>query len=177
MVRAILRVTIAAVLVATFPGLVGVSLAAQASAPQAGRAALITLGSVAGTPSLGCDTASCAATQVAGPTATVVPETGTLTRLQVRHGPIEGGGLLTTTGTVLVLTRSGSSYTLVRSTGVTFTSTDSGDTTSTFALSLPVTAGDHVALQVDGAFACSRPAFLAVAGTDGSGWRRTATAC
>lgn len=142
-----------------------VTLPAVVTAPASARSTVV-VGTLEGEPTAGCGAQTCTALQVGGPATTLMPVTGTLTRLRVRHGAIDGGGLLTTDGTVLVLSRAGTSYSVVRSARVTFAPTASTDTTSTFDLSLPVTAGEYVAVQVTGAFASSRPAFLAAGGVD-----------
>lgn len=159
----LLAALVAAVLVVTLLSVVTAPVSAGAPATSGST---VTIGTLDGVPTLDCGTATCTALQVSGPATTLVPVAGTLSRLRVRHGAIAGGGLMTTDGTVLVLSRTGTSYTVVRSARVTFAPTSSTDSTSTFGLSLPVAAGDYVALQVTGADAESRPSFLATGGAD-----------
>src|SRR5690606_17673870 len=121
----------------------------------------LTLGTTTGSPTLGCGATTCAAVQAGGPAATLVPADGTITRLRVRHGAIDGGGILATEGALHVLSRAGTSYTVKASAALTFTATEAADSLSTFEVDLAVAAGDYLGLEIRGAYAQSRPLFLA----------------
>lgn len=142
-----------ALVVATLP-LAGVPLS------PATAATTVTVGadlSASGPPTQDCGAQTCNVLQAEGPGRTLVTATGTAKKLRVRHGAVaSGGALMSTDVAVVVLTRSGSSYTVVRvgAAGSLPVSTDP-DRVTELPVNLPVQAGQYLALRVSSAWAGS----------------------
>ena len=100
-------------------------------------------------PTASCGAPACTATQLAGAVGAAAPVDGQLVRFRLRHGP---AGALGETVRLLVLEGDGQQLTVARASGPQTVAGTAADGVSTFAVELPIRAGQRIGLQVESTF-------------------------